>query len=89
MIPNELAAEIAMTVVLAQQRVITVGAEQYYVPGEPQRFEQMPLDDLLEYAEEEAFDLINYAVMARIRFARLRAALTDASTRPGAGSPLR
>lgn len=89
MIPYELAAELATTVIFAQRRITTVGAEQYYVPGEPQRLKQMPLDDPLAYAEERALDLVNYAVMARIRFARLRAALTDASTRPGAGSPLR
>jgi hypothetical protein len=35
------------------------------------------LDDLLQYAEEEALDFINYGVMMRIRIARIRELLAQ------------
>lgn len=70
--PEELAAEVGQTVRLAQERIKGIGAEQYAQPDGTQKFETMNLDDLLQMAEEEALDLINYAVMMRIRFARWR-----------------
>jgi len=77
--PEALATEIEATVKLAQQRIIGVGQTQYYdATTETQRFESMPIDELLASAEEEMLDHINYAVMSRIRFARLRAAIAGA-----------
>jgi hypothetical protein len=76
MTPQELAGEVAETVALAQSRITGIGADQYHeVATGRQKFEDMPLDALIEYAEEEALDLINYAVMARIRYARVRTAI--------------
>jgi hypothetical protein len=76
MTPQELAGEVAETVALAQSRITGIGADQYHeVATGRQKFEDMPLDALIEYAEEEALDLINYAVMARIRYARVRQAI--------------
>ncbi len=79
MTPQELSDAIATTVRLAQDRVGpgSIGEQQYYdkETGE-QQFESMPLDQLLEYATEEALDFINYGVMLHIRFARLRSLLS-------------
>lgn len=75
MTPQELADEVTQMIEECRERVTGVGATQYYEQGKPQKFETMALDDLLEYAEEELRDLVVYAVMARIRFRRLRDAL--------------
>jgi hypothetical protein len=76
MTPQQLADEVAATVRLAQSRVLGIGRDQYHDAATGrQKFEDMSLDALLEYAEEEALDLINYAVMARIRHARVRHAI--------------
>jgi hypothetical protein len=72
MTPVELAADVEAAIAECRERVEGVGAQQYYVPGQPQKFETMPLDGLFEYAEEELRDLVVYAVMLRIRLRRLR-----------------
>lgn len=72
MTPAELAAEVEAAIAECRERVEGVGAQQYYVPGQPQRFEFMDLDGLFEYAEEEVRDGIVYLVMLRIRMRRLR-----------------
>lgn len=78
MTPSELAAEVAETVALAQGRITGIGADQYHDAATGrQLFEDLPLPELLRFAEEEALDLVNYAVMARIRYARLRAVLVE------------
>jgi hypothetical protein len=61
----------------AQARVRGVGAEQY-TESDGQRFESMPLLGLIEYAREEALDLVNYGVMLAIRIERLAAAIDRA-----------
>ena len=77
MTPQELANEVATVVSRAQERVGpgSIGAEQYHVDGQPQRFETMPIDGLIEYATEETLDLVNYGVMLTIRLDRLRRVL--------------
>lgn len=81
MTPEALAKEIKETVKLAQGRIVGVGRRDYYDEAtQTQKFESMPLDDLLAYAEEEMLDHIAYATMSRIRFARLRAALLTYET---------
>lgn len=78
---QDLSNEVAATVALAQERVGpgSIGEQQYYDPiTNTQGFERMDLDDLLQYAEEEALDFINYGVMIRIRIAHLRDVLQRA-----------
>jgi hypothetical protein len=76
MTPDELAAEVAETVALAQSRINGIGADQYHdAETGQQRFETMNLDDLFVFAEEELLDQINYAVMLRIRLRRLQGAI--------------
>lgn len=78
MTPSELAAEVARVVAEAQSRVgpDSIGARQYYVEGQPQKFETMSFDALAQYYREELLDLVNYAVMTTIRLDRLRAELS-------------
>ena len=72
---QNLSDEVIATVMLAQERVGpgSIGEQQYYdALTNTQGFERMDFDSLLQYAEEEALDFINYGVMIRIRIARLR-----------------
>lgn len=55
-------------------RIKGVGNEQYD-KGTHQQFEEMELDDLFVYAEEELQDLSNYIVFLSIRLNRLRNAI--------------
>lgn len=49
---------------LAADRIRSSGAEQYFdAEKHKMLFETMPVDDLFQYAEEEALDLANYAYM--------------------------
>ncbi|MFD3464834.1 hypothetical protein ACFWWM_00400 [Streptomyces sp. NPDC058682] len=58
-----------------RSRILGIGAEQYD-EGDGQKFEKMPLVDLIRYAREEAQDLAVYAAMMDIRLARLEAAFS-------------
>ncbi len=78
--PEELAAIVEKIVKECRERVEGVGAQQYYTPGKPQKFEVMPLDDLMVYAKEELLDQIVYCVMAYIRFDRLEQAVKQQTT---------
>lgn len=73
---QELAEYVADAVVDAAGRIKGVGNEQYSEGGY-QKFESMPLIELFEYADEELLDLVNYAIMLRIRLIRLASALFD------------
>jgi hypothetical protein len=77
MTPAELATNVRVFINLCTARVgpDSIGAKQYHVDGQPQKFETMPLDDLFEYIEEEIRDLANYATMLHIRIDRLRTEL--------------
>jgi hypothetical protein len=75
MTPQELASEVEGMIRLCTERITGIGAQQYHVEGQPQKFETLPFDDLCEYYEEELRDIINYAVMTHIRLRRLRTAL--------------
>jgi hypothetical protein len=70
--PEKLADDVEAVIRECRERVEGVGAQQYYVEGQPQKFETMQFTDLFEYAEEELRDLVVYAVMLRIRLRRLR-----------------
>ncbi len=81
MTPDEVAAVVAETITLASARITGDGARQYWTPGQPQRFETMPLVDLARYVDEEILDLINYAVFQRIRMHRIAAAIAEMAGR--------
>ncbi|MFF1739623.1 hypothetical protein [Streptomyces mirabilis] len=74
MTPAQLAEYVTEFIGECQARVMGVGAEQYS-QGEQQKFETMPLLDLIQYAREEAQDLAVYAAMVDIRLQRLETAL--------------
>lgn len=59
-------------------RLTGVGAEQYH-NGAYWKFEEMSVEELVEYAEEEVMDLGNYAMMLYVRIQRIRAALDHAN----------
>lgn len=73
---EDLAQYVADAVVDAAGRIKGVGNQQYS-EGNYQKFEGMPLIDLFEMADEELLDLVNYAIMLRIRLIRLASALFD------------
>lgn len=73
---EDLAQYVADAVVDAAGRIKGVGNDQYSMGGF-QKFEGMPLIELFEYADEELLDLMNYAIMLRIRLIRLASALFD------------
>ncbi|WP_326827335.1 hypothetical protein [Streptomyces sp. NBC_01751] len=77
MTPNELAEYTTDFIGECQARILGIGAEQYS-KGDRQKFEDMPLLDLLQYAREEAQDLAVYAAMLDIRFSRLEGLLRAA-----------
>ena len=64
----------------AQHRILGVGAQQY-TEGDQQKFETMPLLDLVEYAREETLDLVNYGVMLTLRIERLAEMVRAAEAR--------
>lgn len=74
MTSEELAKEILNAVLAVQQRILTVGKEQY-ARGDQQQFEGMSLQEIAKYAREEAEDLIAYGVMLRIKTQALIEAL--------------
>jgi hypothetical protein len=68
----------------AQARIKGPGNDEYTMDGH-QKFEEMELDELIEYAEEEVLDLANYCAMLFIRLRRIRNAL-DAADDLGRGT---
>lgn len=74
MTPQELSDAVLDIVSLAQSRVgpDSIGAQQYYIEGQPQKFETMTFEQLLEYTLEESLDLVNYGVMQSIKILRLQ-----------------
>jgi hypothetical protein len=73
----QLAEAVAEAITRATSRVVGVGQDQYD-EGTHQRFETMPLTDLLEMTLEELDDVIVYAVMQQIRFRRIAEAINKA-----------
>jgi hypothetical protein len=71
---EELAHEVEDLINRCSERIMGVGNEQYSEGGH-QRFEALPLDELLQYAYEEIEDLIAYASMIHIRLRGLEEAL--------------
>lgn len=71
----DLADEFESFIRASRARVTGVGDEQYST-GEGQRFERMPIGELITMAREEAQDLAVYAAMIDIRLARLERAFT-------------
>jgi hypothetical protein len=75
MTSEELAQEVNSAVRSAMSRVTGVGAEQYDDGSGVQKFEKLPIGELGVWALEEIDDLIVYAVMLRIRIARIAKAV--------------
>lgn len=75
MTPQDVADAVETVMRRAQARVGpgSIGAQQYSAPGQPQKFETMSLDGLLDYYQEELLDVINYSTMLVIRLDRMRA----------------
>lgn len=78
MSPNELAEYVTDFIGECQARILGIGAEQY-AEEDGQKFEKMPLLDLIQYAREEAQDLAAYSAMIDIRLSRLEGALRAAN----------
>lgn len=75
MTSEELAQHVEDAVTRCRGRVLGVGNEQYS-QGDVQKFETMTPNELLEWALEEADDLIVYGVMTGIRIKQILAGLT-------------
>ncbi|MFD6970582.1 hypothetical protein [Streptomyces sp. NPDC059949] len=73
MTSEELATYVSDFIGECRSRILGIGAEQYD-EGDAQKFEKMPLPELIRYAREEAQDLAVYAAMVDIRLSRLEAA---------------
>lgn len=82
MTPQELATEVDAFIRQCTDRITGIGAQQYHVDGQPQKFETMEFDALAEYYEEELRDIANYAAMTHIRLKRLREAFVPWVTDP-------
>ncbi|WP_440066395.1 hypothetical protein [Streptosporangium sp. OZ121] len=77
MTSDQLAAAVESAVKAAKARVMGVGKDQYETPDGNQGFESMSLAELLDWASEEAEDLMVYAVMLQIRITRVKRILRE------------
>lgn len=73
---EELAEESAQFIAACVTRIRGVGNEQYDMQGH-QKFEELDLDELLDYTLEEIQDIANYAVFLGIRVKRIQHALRE------------
>lgn len=71
MTPDQLAEHVRTFVGGCIDRVVGVGAEQYS-QGSTQKFEVMPLGQLIDWTDEELQDVVVYAVMLSIRLRGIR-----------------
>ncbi|MEV5079263.1 hypothetical protein AB0K74_10660 [Streptomyces sp. NPDC056159] len=76
MTSEELADEVGNFIRECQGRILGVGADQYD-EGHGQKFETMPMAELVVWAREEAQDLAVYAAMLDIRLKRLEDTLRE------------
>lgn len=74
---EDLADEVEELITRCRARVLGTGNEQYSY-GDTQKFETLPLLELIDWAMEEVEDSAAYAVMQHIRLRRLRAAIEAA-----------
>lgn len=79
MTPEDLGSAFVAFVKRAYRRIVTVGRE--YSNGDSQKFEDMPVRDLVVMAMEEAEDLSVYAGMLHIRLQRMLRAIDSAAER--------
>ncbi|MFF0481081.1 hypothetical protein [Streptomyces sp. NPDC004435] len=77
MTSEELADEVGHFIRQCRGRILGIGADQYQEPDGRQKFETMPLVELVIYAREEAQDLAVYAAMLDIRLKKLEDALRE------------
>lgn len=76
MTSEELAAEVEAFVARCRSRVTGTGDEQYG-NGPVQKFEGLPLMQLIDWALEEIEDVVNYSTMMAIRLQRVRKTLAE------------
>ncbi|MGW6535194.1 hypothetical protein ACWGBV_03050 [Streptomyces sp. NPDC055051] len=77
MTSEELADEVSDFIGQCRGRILGIGTDQYQEPDGRQKFETMPLVELVIYAREEAQDLAVYAAMLDIRLKKLEEALRE------------
>lgn len=65
----------------ATERVTGVGNDQYTLKSH-QKFEELDIHEVFNYADEEILDLMNYLVMVRIRLMRIWHAVSDVVDTP-------
>lgn len=82
MTSEEFADSVTQLISHARSRVLGIGHHQYS-KGDEQQFETMTLEQLLEWAEEEVVDTVNYVAMLHIRLGRIREALGHAGLLSG------
>lgn len=76
MTSEELAEETERIISCAQSRILGTGKNQYSTGG-TQKFEEMTPLDLLDEAQDEILDLINYSVMTYIRVERIKQTINN------------
>lgn len=73
MTSDDLAREVADAIRRTSTRVLGVGQAEYDDGTGVQKFERLPVADLVRWAQEESDDLIVYGTMLGIRLRRLAA----------------
>ena len=75
MTSEQLAAEVEAAIRRTTGRVLGVGQAEYDDGSGVQKFERLPISDLVRWAREESDDLIVYGTMLGVRLSRLAEAL--------------
>lgn len=81
MTPEDLGSAFVDFIKRSYRRIVTVGRE--YSNGDSQKFEDMPVRELVVMAMEEAEDLAVYSGMLHIRLQRMLKAIDSAAARSG------
>lgn len=76
MTKEQLAAAINHTIQNVEERILTIGAEQYS-NKDKQKIENKSIQEVLDEALAELDDCLAYTAFTRIRVARLRARLSE------------
>jgi len=77
---EELAKEVEDAIRACTGRILGTGATQYEIDHDTQQFELLPPAELIQWFEEEFEDIVNYAVMTRIRLRQLRREIEEDGT---------
>ncbi|WP_433224446.1 hypothetical protein [Microtetraspora malaysiensis] len=77
MTSEQLAKAVEQAIKNTRGRILGVGREQYELADGRQGFEDMSIRELLDWASEEAEDIIVYGVMLQIRIQRVKRAIKN------------